>query len=241
MTESPGRSGEETTGEGDESVASAADGHPGDNSVGRLLALSDGVFGIAMTLLALDLVVPDSADHVSDQALRHLLAQNIPSYLSFLISFYVVAGYWSRHRRVMRSVLAADPKLQRDNIFLLLLIAAMPFPASLLGRFASDGSALALYGIFNLLCTLTLIQLTRDVQKQRLAAGASDHVVTSDERSETWGNAVVFLLCIPAGYLFGSLGPFVLLLLVVAGRGPSLRKLLIRMRSRRGGRHELQI
>ena len=70
-----------------------------DNSLGRLLTLSDGVFAIAMTLLALDLQVPRLKGHVASQQLIDALAQNTDSYWSFLLSFYVIALYWGAHRR----------------------------------------------------------------------------------------------------------------------------------------------
>jgi uncharacterized membrane protein len=101
-----------------------------DNSLGRLLALSDGVFAIAMTLLALDLRVPDLGSDPSDAMLRHALRDDIPSYLSYVISFYVVAGYWVGHRRLMRSVVTPHPVLARHTLALLLLVAALPFPSS---------------------------------------------------------------------------------------------------------------
>lgn len=232
MPSGPSSSGSE----GDEVTDSSPAEAGRDNSLGRLLSLSDGVFAIAMTLLALDLVVPASTAHVDDRTLRHILVENIPSYLSFLLSFYVVATYWARHRQVMKSVVTAHPKINRDTLVLLLLIAAMPFPASLLGQYASDGTSLAIYGLFNLLATLAIIQLTRDVQNLRLTGNRSDEVATSNQRLENWGNAVVFLLCVPAGYLFGGKGSLVLILLLVAGYGPSLRRRFIRVRQARADR-----
>src|ERR1700710_2874269 len=83
--------------EGDES-----DGPASDNGLGRLLALSDGVFAIAMTLLALDLKLPDLGEHVTDLQLRHALGQEWHGYLSFLVSFRVISGYWLVHRRALR-------------------------------------------------------------------------------------------------------------------------------------------
>jgi hypothetical protein len=105
---------------------------PADNSLGRLLTLSDGIFAISMTLLALSLQVPNLGGNPSDASLRHALAANADSYWSFLLTFYVVANYWKRHRRLMRSVVTTHPALIRDTLALLLFVAAMPFPASLL-------------------------------------------------------------------------------------------------------------
>jgi uncharacterized membrane protein len=185
-----------------------------DNSLGRLLTISDGVFAIAMTLLTLDLKVPDLGRHPSDAALRHTLFHNSASYLSFLVSFYVVANYWNRHRRLMRSVVTTHPRLIRHTIFLLLIVAAMPFLASLLGQYGGTPIALALYGAFNAVAVLTLLLLRRDIEHFRLDRPARP----AEDAPLGWEplhNLVVFLLCIPAAYLFGRNGPWVLLLLAV--------------------------
>jgi uncharacterized membrane protein len=201
-----------------------------DNSLGRLLALSDGVFAIAMTLLALDLQVPKLNGHVTSQQLMHALAQGTDSYWSFLLSFYVIAIYWGGHRRLMRSVSVFNANLVRDTAFLLLIVAALPFPTSVLGKYGGTGFALALYGAFNALATLALIFLAYDVRRCDPAARAGDTAADHTARWTSWLNLLVFLLCIPAGYLFGGNGPFVLLLLVLTNRLPLLKKLAHRYR-----------
>ena len=162
-----------------------------DNSLGRLLALSDGVFAIAMTLLALDLTVPTDLDgHVTSQQLIHALAQHTDSYWSFLLSFYVIAIYWGGHRRLMRSVVVFNPNLVRDTVFLLLIVAAMPFPTSLLGQYGGTPFALALYGAFNALATLALILLTHDVRRcdpaARSAETPADETGRGGRAGSTW-------------------------------------------------------
>ena len=102
------------------------------NSVGRLLALSDGIFAIAMTLLALDLRLPDLGTHASDAQLRHALGDQWRGYLAFVISFYVAANYWGVHRRAMRAVTTIGARLVGHTLPVLLLVAALPFPASVL-------------------------------------------------------------------------------------------------------------
>jgi uncharacterized membrane protein len=199
-----------------------------DNSLGRLLALSDGVFAIAMTLLALDLTVPTLTGHVTSQRLIDALTMNTDTYWSFLLSFYVIAIYWGGHRRLMRSVVVFTPNLVRDTIFLLLIVAALPFPTRVLGEYGGTPFALALYGAFNALATLALIALTYHVRRSdRVARNAE---TPADELAvwEGWLNLVVFLLCIPAAYLFGSNGPYVLLLLVLTNRLPLLKSLALR-------------
>jgi uncharacterized membrane protein len=201
-----------------------------DNSLGRLLSLSDGVFAIAMTLLALDLTVPTIGGHVTSQQLIHALARNTDSYWSFLLSFYVIAVYWGGHRRLMRSVVVFNPNLVRDTVFLLLIVAALPFPTSVLGKYGGTAFALALYGAFNALATLALILLTHDVRRCDPIARHAETPADQLSAWTGWANLAVFLLCIPAGYLFGSNGPYVLLLLIVTNRLPLLRRLARRYR-----------
>jgi uncharacterized membrane protein len=211
-----------------------------DNSLGRLLTLSDGVFAIAMTLLALDLQVPDLKGHVTSQQLIHALAQHTDSYWSFLLSFYVIAIYWGGHRRLMRSVRVFNNDLVRDTIFLLLIVAALPFPTSVLGRYGGTAFALALYGAFNALATLALLLLTYDVRRCDPAAHHAETPADQLAAWTGWANLAVFLLCIPAGYLFGGNGPYVLLLLILTNRLPLMRSLARRYRNgphlRRPGR-----
>jgi uncharacterized membrane protein len=223
--------------EDDETEGSAPQDRLGateDNSLARLLTLTDGVFAIAMTLLALDLTLPtDIPKHPSDDVLRHALSLNSASYLSFIVSFYVIASYWMRHRRLMRSVVAVHADLIRDTLILLFVVAAMPFFTSVLGSYGSEPISLALYAGANLVAGATLMQLNRDVR--RLGLTASD--VVPDDYTHNWQSwyvMAVFALCIPGGYIVGGgHGPYLLILLAVPDRLRTLWR-LIRKRTRAG-------
>ncbi len=209
----------------EERAAKAVADHPvkrEDNSVGRLLALSDGIFAIAMTLLTLDLSVPDINPKTDHELVKQLGAQS-SSYLSFAVSFYVVATYWIRHRQVMRGVVTIHPLLIRDTLLLLLLVATMPFFAGLLGRYGSLPVSLALYGAANVLAIAALMSLNRHVEKLGLAGDAepSDYA----HRWQTWLSLGVFALSIPAAFLLGRHGPWFLVLLAVPNRFTWLRRL----------------
>jgi uncharacterized membrane protein len=218
--------------------ASAISQKPEDNSLGRLLSLSDGVFAIAMTLLALDLTVPvlkapNHSGHVTNQQLIHALAQQTDSYWSFILSFYVIAIYWGAHRRLMRSVTVFTPNLVRDTVFLLLLVAAMPFPTSLLGTYGSLPFALTLYGAFNIVAVLLLMLMSHDVRSLNLidhhAAGTN-----YERRWQSWLSLGVFVLCLPAGYVLGNgHGAYVLLLLALPARISFVRKIFVRSKRAR--------
>jgi uncharacterized membrane protein len=201
--------------EGDETMTAP----PHDNSLGRVLALSDGVFAIALTLLALNLHVPDVGRHPSNAALQHALAQHVSSYLTFFLSFYVVASYWRRHRRLMRSVQTIDQSLVSYTLFLLMCVAALPFPAALLGQYGSRAISLVTYGGLNAVAVITMLRLHHVVRAHGLR-GPSDPDREADRKDvyELVGMLIVFLLCIPAGYVFPGNGAWVLLLFVVVQR-----------------------
>jgi uncharacterized membrane protein len=189
-----------------------------DNSNGRLLALSDGVFAIAMTLLALDLRLPDLGAHPSDAQLRHALGDDWRGYLAFFISFYVVAGYWGVHRRAMRAVTTIDSGLISRTLPLLLLVAALPFPASVLATYGDLPTALAFYCAFNVAANLALIRVLTDVQ------GRPPDAADVELRERVWADILVLLVCIPGAFVPESNGPWLLLLLIVAGRIPRIRR-----------------
>jgi uncharacterized membrane protein len=201
--------------EGDEMMASS----PHDNSLGRLLALSDGVFAIALTLLALNLHVPNVGRHPSNAALQHALAQHVSSYLTFFLSFYVVAAYWRRHRRLMRSVQTVDQSLVGSTLFLLMCVAALPFPAALLGQYGSRAISLATYGGLNAVAVITLLRLHHVVRTHDLRGPSDpDRGADREDLYEHVGMLIVFLLCIPAGYVFPGNGAWILLLFVIVQR-----------------------
>ena len=202
-----------TIAEGDEPPERTAD-----NALGRLFALSDGVFAIAMTLLALDLRLPELGRHPSDAELRHAIADNWRAYLAFVISFYVAANYWGVHRRAMRAVTAFEVRLSSHTLPLLLFVAALPFPASVLATHGDLPTALAFYSAFNVVANLFLLRLLADVQTQPLDPA------DRQTRERLWANVVVLLVCVPGAFVLNGNGPWLLLLLIVAGRVPRLRR-----------------
>jgi len=118
---------------------------PGTN---RLEAFSDGVFAIAITLLILEVKVPDGAG-----SLAHRLGRAWPSYASFLISFGVIGTMWLNHDRMFQLIHRSDHGVVLANLFLLLVISAIPFPTKVVGdelnrgTFADQRTATILYGL----------------------------------------------------------------------------------------------
>jgi uncharacterized membrane protein len=101
----------------------------------RLEAFSDGVIAIAITLLILEIKVPEGAG----QALPHRLAEQWPSYISYVVSFFVIGVIWLNHHALFAHLGRVDRKLMALNLVLLFTIATIPWPTSLLATYMREG------------------------------------------------------------------------------------------------------
>ena len=114
-----------------------------DHDPSRVLSLSDGVFAIIITLLVLEIQVPELSGR---QTLREALSQVRPSFYAFIISFVVVAISWAGHRDLFAHVRLMDRPLVWLNILYLLPLCVIPFGASLIARYENAAVALRMYG-----------------------------------------------------------------------------------------------
>lgn len=100
----------------------------------RLIFFSDAVFAIAITLLALEIRLPANVDLESNELLLNALIAIWPKYLSYAISFLVIGTYWLIHHRSFRHIVRYDRRLLMLNLWLLMAIAFIPFPSSVIGE-----------------------------------------------------------------------------------------------------------
>jgi uncharacterized membrane protein len=122
---------------------------------GRIEAFSDGVFAIAVTLLVLELKVPQLAEEAGNGELWSALLSRWPSYAAYLVSFMTILIVWVNHHRLFTIIQRADSRFLFINGLLLLVVTTIPFPTALLAEFferPSASVACALYsGMFVLL------------------------------------------------------------------------------------------
>jgi uncharacterized membrane protein len=112
-------------------------------SVGRLLTLSDGVFAIALTVLVLSLHV-DVSTPASE--LGATIRQAWSEVYAYALSVAVIGAFWMGHHRLYARVTRADGVILWLNIVYLGLVALIPYPTDLLGRYGNESDAVALYG-----------------------------------------------------------------------------------------------
>lgn len=135
----------------------------GGMSVGRLEAFSDGVFAIVITLLILDIKVPENAEgHLAAE-----LGHQWPQYLAYLVSFFVVGILWLNHHATLNLLARTDHRIQVHNLLLLLPISVLPWPTAVLAEYALNGApedqraAVLLYGLTSTAMTVAFNVLWR--------------------------------------------------------------------------------
>ncbi|HEV2118336.1 MAG TPA: TMEM175 family protein [Terriglobales bacterium] len=118
----------------------------GRKETGRVEAFSDGVFAIAMTLLVLNIKVPNVS---RPGQLGTLLWQQWPSYLAFIISFAFIGIMWVNHHRLFVHIRRIDHTLLVLNGALLLGVTAVPFPTAVLAQYLGKPDAKAAMMLYN--------------------------------------------------------------------------------------------
>ncbi len=115
---------------------------------GRLEAFSDGVFAVAITLLALNLAVGGPGHG----PLLQQLGQHWPTFIAYLISFFTIGIIWVNHHALMTNIRVVDRTLLFLNLLLLLFVVVIPFATATMAEYLTSGgqdahTAMALYAV----------------------------------------------------------------------------------------------
>ncbi len=111
----------------------------------RLEFLYDGIFAIAMTILVLELKIPDLEQRRSGAELLRKLGHEFPSFLSWLISIVMLGVFWFHHQRVYRWLERVTRTSFVIHLALMTTAAFFPFCAALMGRFPGNRAAMLAY------------------------------------------------------------------------------------------------
>ena len=99
---------------------------------GRIEALSDGIFAIAMTLLVLDLKVPDPSHHMDSMDMVRQLVAMRTAFLSYCITFLLAGTFWYTHHLVCHYIRHTNRVFLWLNLLFLMMVSLLPFSAGLL-------------------------------------------------------------------------------------------------------------
>jgi uncharacterized membrane protein len=135
---------------------------------GRLEAFSDGVFAIAITLLVLEISVPE---HSGDDLLE-AIRDEWPSYLAYLVSFSTIGVIWLEHHAITDYLERVNSVFMRLNLLLLLVVAFLPYPTRIVAEYLHDRNteriAVTFYGLTLLLASLVISILWRYALREGL-------------------------------------------------------------------------
>ena len=190
----------------------------------RLVFFSDAVFAIAITILVLDLRVPDIPSELVSRELPSRIVELGPKFLSYVISFLVLAVYWQAHHRVFKPIRGYDGTLLWLNFLFLMAIAFLPFPTSLIGEYAEEQISVMIYAANAALASLLLVTISLYATSgHRLVSPEHDDESERIQRAQGLAVPVVFLASIGVSFLSPMAAMYSWLLLIVTD--PLIRRL----------------
>jgi uncharacterized membrane protein len=187
----------------------------------RVIAFSDGVVAIAITLLILPLT---EIDRAHDASLASVIVENQPALFAFALSFAVIANYWTIHHAIFRPIRRHNSRLIQLNMLWLALIVFLPFPTALIADGLDGGFATLYIGTLIAVSVLNLLLVNYlahhpELSDSRATIESRKHVTSSVITVVALSVAAVVSLFSPAA------GIWTLLLLfpaqMVASRLPS--------------------
>jgi uncharacterized membrane protein len=167
--------------------------------VGRMLAFSDGVFAIAITILVLNLEVP--AD-LSTPELVTALRDLSPELFSAALSFAVIARCWLSHHAILDHAVVADRALLLLNTLVLAPLVLVPFTTDLLADYSGVPLVVAIYSATVAAVTLALLALWMCATRPGRTDGKVGREVVLTRSAGIGTSAAAFLVAIPVAPLF---------------------------------------
>jgi uncharacterized membrane protein len=164
----------------------------------RLAALSDGVFAFALTVIVLDIRVPEQHGEITTEAgLLTALAALAPQFATYLMSFLTLGIFWVGQQAQLNVFVRSDRDLTWIHLAFLAIVAMLPFSTSLLAHYITFRSALVIYW-FNILVLGVMLFWSWQHARRRA-------LVTPDYPQALYGATVRRITIAQALYAFGAL------------------------------------
>src|SRR5436189_1931669 len=176
----------------------------------RMILFSDAVFAIAITLLVIEIKIPEEHESVSDKKLLYALGHLIPKFIGFFISFMLIGIYWTVHHRMFGFVTNYTRKLLLINLVFLFFVALMPFSTGFYSEYAGPDMMrhqlkvpLTFY-VLNFCCVgfvnyLMWVYITNP--KNKVAEPPIDPMTAKASKLTAFVVPFIFLIMIPVAYL----------------------------------------
>ncbi len=183
---------------------------------GRLGAISDGVFAIAMTLLVLNLKLPEMKESISSQEFSQAIREQAPHFISWIISFAILCRLWI----TQHALLEYDDKKSRGfttiNFIFLGAISFIPFPTSLISEHFEQPLSVIIFSATLIVADLALVGMWRLLDKKGLEPDTLRDMNLHVKRVIVWMLAIAIISCLLAT-VNPPLGIFVWIVFPFAG------------------------
>jgi uncharacterized membrane protein len=174
----------------------------------RIVAFSDGVFSIAITLLVLNLSI---GSHIPDDKLASALWDQHETLVAYAISFAVIGRFWVVHHRFFGVVKAFDSRLMGLNLLYLGWIVLIPFSSEVLGKYGGHTASLVVYSAN--LAGVVLVGMLMETDAYRAGLTAMNERAHRESRARSLYLLTVFGGSIPMAFLVPGVTPFLWLIL----------------------------
>jgi uncharacterized membrane protein len=224
--------GDETDDRGIPGPIESLAGEPADVARGaaeRLVFFSDAVVAIAITLLAIELPVPQGT---TTRELLASIGENSLDYLTFLISFVVVGAHWQGHHQVFRYLGRVDQTFVRLSFVWLLIIIVTPFLTEVLREGDLDVARFGLYALAQALLLLVFGAMRRTAWRHGLFVRGTPPEISDGSWAQLLLGAGGFLVSIP---LYPVLGAWAFALWALVPNLPHLVAPVLHRRRRSAG------
>jgi uncharacterized membrane protein len=182
----------------------------------RLEALVDGVFAIAMTILVLEVRVPELISRRSTPELLEKLQHAWPTLAAYFLSFFLLGLFWYWHHRLMSKIIRVDAPVFFLTLLFLALVSFFPFAAALMGRYPVNAVALMIYlPTMGLLLTTQAANFALALNRGCVDPDIPEAEIRAAQRRNLRGCAIFFLAATPSAVRIGILS--LVLCLLAAG------------------------
>ena len=158
----------------------------------RLVFFSDAIFAIAMTLLVIDLKVPQEGGTAWG-----VLVDQAPAFFAYALSFTIIAINWMAHHRKFRVIKEHDSGLMALDLVLLFFVAFVPFPTSLLSQYGAQPAAVVLYAFVVGLLSVLQYAIWSYAWRHGFVDKSVDRELYRFNRRNQFTTPLVFWLSIP--------------------------------------------
>jgi uncharacterized membrane protein len=182
----------------------------------RIVFFSDAVFAIAITLLALEIRLPEDVAHAGNGELLQSLFSILPKYLGYIISFLSIGNFWVIHHRQYQYIERYDTRLMFINLLVLMAVAFIPFPTSVISE-NGNRTATILYALnASLVGILSTLLWVYASHKRRLVMPALEPAVVRRGVIRNLVAPAIFLFSIGLAFLNPDLAKFSWILIAPA-------------------------